>query len=51
MLNVRVILQTVLNQHRDEIESQLMLKSLGQLSKLSKDAAVNAKDILNKNLD
>lgn len=32
-----VIIQTVLNQHRDEIQSALMLKSLSQLSKLSKE--------------
>lgn len=32
-----VIIQTVLNQHREEIQSPLMLKSLSQLSKLSKE--------------
>lgn len=33
-----VIIQTVLNQHREEVaENQLMLKSLSQLSKLSKE--------------
>lgn len=32
-----VIIQTVLNQHRDEVENPLMLKSLSQLSKLSKE--------------
>jgi len=32
-----VIIQTVLNQHRDEVSNALMLKSLTQLSKLSKE--------------
>ncbi|MBC7427130.1 MAG: chemotaxis protein CheA, partial [Bacteriovorax sp.] len=32
-----VIIQTVLNQHRDEVSSPLMLKSLTQLAKLSKE--------------
>ena len=32
-----VIMQTVLNQHRDEVKNPLMLKSLSQLSKLSKE--------------
>ena len=32
-----VIIQTVLNQHREEIENPLMLKSLSQLAKLSKE--------------
>lgn len=32
-----VIIQTVLNQHREEIENPLMLKSLSHLSKLSKE--------------
>lgn len=32
-----VIIQTVLNQHRDEIHNPLMLKSLSQLAKLSKE--------------
>lgn len=32
-----VILQTVLNQHRNEIDNPLMLKSLSQLAKLSKE--------------
>ena len=32
-----VIIQTVLNQHKDEIHNPLMLKSLGQLAKLSKE--------------
>lgn len=32
-----VILQTVLNQHRDEAQSPIMLKSLSQLAKLSKE--------------
>lgn len=32
-----VIIQTVLNQHRDEVTNSLMLKSLGQLAKLSKE--------------
>lgn len=32
-----VIIQTVLNQHREEIVNPLMLKSLSQLSKLSKE--------------
>jgi two-component system chemotaxis sensor kinase CheA len=32
-----VIIQTVLNQHRDEVENPLMLKSLSQLAKLSKE--------------
>lgn len=32
-----VILQTVLNQHRTEIDNPLMLKSLSQLAKLSKE--------------
>jgi two-component system chemotaxis sensor kinase CheA len=32
-----VIIQTVLNQHRDEIENPLMLKSLSHLGKLSKE--------------
>lgn len=32
-----VIIQTVLNQHRDQVQSSLMLKSLSQLSKLSKE--------------
>ena len=32
-----VIIQTVLNQHRDEIVNPLMLKSLSQLEKLSKE--------------
>lgn len=32
-----VIIQTVLNQHRDEIVNPLMLKSLSQLAKLSKE--------------
>lgn len=32
-----VIIQTVLNQHREEIENPLMLKSLSHLAKLSKE--------------
>lgn len=32
-----VIIQTVLNQHRDEVSNALMLKSLSQLAKLSKE--------------
>lgn len=32
-----VIIQTVLNQHREEVASPLMLKSLSQLAKLSKE--------------
>ncbi len=32
-----VIIQTVLNQHRDEVQNPLMLKSLSQLEKLSKE--------------
>lgn len=32
-----VILQTVLNQHREEAQSPIMLKSLSQLAKLSKE--------------
>jgi two-component system chemotaxis sensor kinase CheA len=32
-----VIIQTVLNQHRDEVTNPLMLKSLTQLAKLSKE--------------
>lgn len=32
-----VIIQTVLNQHREEISNPLMLKSLSQLAKLSKE--------------
>ena len=32
-----VIIQTVLNQHREEVHNPLMLKSLTQLSKLSKE--------------
>lgn len=32
-----VIIQTVLNQHRDEVSNALMLKSLTQLAKLSKE--------------
>ena len=32
-----VIIQTVLNQHRAEVKSSLMLKSLSQLTKLSKE--------------
>lgn len=32
-----VIIQTVLNQHRDEVHSAIMLKSLSQLAKLSKE--------------
>jgi two-component system chemotaxis sensor kinase CheA len=32
-----VIIQTVLNQHRDEVKSGIMLKSLSQLAKLSKE--------------
>ncbi len=32
-----VIIQTVLNQHREEIKNPLMLKSLSQLAKLSKE--------------
>jgi len=32
-----VILQTVLNQHREEVQSSIMLKSLSQLAKLSKE--------------
>ncbi len=32
-----VIIQTVLNQHRDEVSNPLMLKSLSQLAKLSKE--------------
>jgi two-component system chemotaxis sensor kinase CheA len=32
-----VILQTVLNQHREEAQSSIMLKSLSQLAKLSKE--------------
>ncbi|MBT4761031.1 MAG: chemotaxis protein CheA [Bdellovibrionaceae bacterium] len=32
-----VILQSVLNQHKDEFKSEILTKSLGQLSKLSKD--------------
>ena len=32
-----VIIQTVLNQHREEIENPLILKSLSQLAKLSKE--------------
>ncbi|NOT79895.1 MAG: chemotaxis protein CheA [Bacteriovoracaceae bacterium] len=32
-----VIIQTVLNQHRDEVTNPLMLKSLSQLAKLSKE--------------
>ena len=32
-----VIIQTVLNQHREEVHNPLMLKSLSQLSKLSKE--------------
>ncbi len=32
-----VIIQTVLNQHRDEVSSQIMLKSLSHLAKLSKE--------------
>lgn len=32
-----VIIQTVLNQHREEIHNPLMLKSLSQLAKLSKE--------------
>jgi two-component system chemotaxis sensor kinase CheA len=32
-----VIIQTVLNQHRDEVENPLMLKSLSHLAKLSKE--------------
>ena len=32
-----VIIQTVLNQHKDEVHNPLMLKSLGQLAKLSKE--------------
>lgn len=32
-----VIIQTVLNQHRDEVHNPLMLKSLSQLAKLSKE--------------
>lgn len=32
-----VIIQTVLNQHRDEVQSSLMLKSLSHLAKLSKE--------------
>jgi two-component system chemotaxis sensor kinase CheA len=32
-----VIIQTVLNQHKDEVQSSLMLKSLSHLAKLSKE--------------
>lgn len=32
-----VIIQTVLNQHRDQVQSSLMLKSLSHLAKLSKE--------------
>lgn len=32
-----VIIQTVLNQHRDEVQNSLMLKSLSHLAKLSKE--------------
>jgi len=32
-----VIIQTVLNQHREEVSSQIMLKSLSHLAKLSKE--------------
>ena len=32
-----VIIQTVLNQHRDEVHNPLLLKSLSQLAKLSKE--------------
>ena len=35
-----VIIQTVLNQHRDEVSNPLMLKSLSQLAKLSKEIQI-----------